>query len=565
MEKAKFGCTEGESELEPTPPEEISLGLSPDTINVLVNQPAAQMCDAIFMEHWGTNAPPGLVGSGMIELNNFYISEATEQQDIGSVYTGIKQPFTDGPLEDCTALSSLPSDHPPEPPKRPPCCPTTTSFEGEYDFYINCAPQKKMLKAASWAYDEKCRKLYAKCDMVCPIQVHTKKEPPKGTILRAMPVYLQPEHARDVVFRCKFHKEEENNGPVSDHLVRCENEGAQYHDNEGRLSVSILLDKPQAGMTYQVIHYRFMCLSSCKGGMNRRPMKLVFTLEHNDEVVGRMSIDVKICTCPGRDLRLAQKAVVQLPDTPSAIAGTSIDDTIPSLRAPKREATSVLNVAYGGPSKTTRRSYENGEDGQVYQLKCSSKETYDRMKFLRDAVEYFYSRDPANAPASSPPPQQNSSPGAGRVLVNRLLAAAESKSLQASQDNGSLHPDPKSSTAGGDLLAVAPADIKLEQGTSHENVEDVPIERWLEDLNIPSSYVAGFHERGFRSTRDLVGLSIKDLQSLGMASSEQQKVMYAVIQLHIHVPHPPDSSDQHVLQASSQGQPRAYSQESNAS
>ncbi len=45
-----------------------------------------------------------------------------------------------------------------------------------------------------------------------------------------------------------------------------------------------------------------MCLGSDVGGINRRPVRVIFTLENESrEVVGRQSVDVRICSCPKRD------------------------------------------------------------------------------------------------------------------------------------------------------------------------------------------------------------------------------------------------------------------------
>ena len=47
---------------------------------------------------------------------------------------------------------------------------------------------------------------------------------------------------------------------------------------------------------------KFMCLGSCIGGINRRPLKVIFTLETDQgKVVGRKVFDVRICSCPRRD------------------------------------------------------------------------------------------------------------------------------------------------------------------------------------------------------------------------------------------------------------------------
>jgi hypothetical protein len=55
-----------------------------------------------------------------------------------------------------------------------------------------------------------------------------------------------------------------------------------------------------------------MCLGSCVGGPNRRPIHIVFTLELDSIVLGRRAIEVRICACPGRDRKQDEK--VSLPD-----------------------------------------------------------------------------------------------------------------------------------------------------------------------------------------------------------------------------------------------------------
>jgi len=49
---------------------------------------------------------------------------------------------------------------------------------------------------------------------------------------------------------------------------------------------------------------KFMCLGSDVGGINRKPLKVIFSLEAlHGVVVGRKVVDVKICSSPKRDMQ----------------------------------------------------------------------------------------------------------------------------------------------------------------------------------------------------------------------------------------------------------------------
>ena len=96
---------------------------------------------------------------------------------------------------------------------------------------------------------------------------------------------------------------------VRDHLVRASHEAATYESDpkSKRLSVVVPFEKPQGGTHYCGHLFEFMCLNSDVGGINRKPVKLIFTLEQAFEdheglsVIGRFVVGLRTCSCPKRD------------------------------------------------------------------------------------------------------------------------------------------------------------------------------------------------------------------------------------------------------------------------
>ena len=94
-----------------------------------------------------------------------------------------------------------------------------------------------------------------------------------------------------------------------------------------RLSVMIPVRQPHFGSTSFSAPIRFMCLGSDTGGINRKPVKLIFTLEHGTgNVIGRQSLEVRICSCPKRDMK--QEEDKANPQKPSQLPVAANGDMI---------------------------------------------------------------------------------------------------------------------------------------------------------------------------------------------------------------------------------------------
>ena len=113
---------------------------------------------------------------------------------------------------------------------------------------------------------------------------------------------------KTTVKRCPKHSHPDNLTNVGfeypQHLIRFHSPDAIYCEDleSGIMSVITPLGKMKEGASLIPLLLKFMCLGSDVGGINRRPLQMIFTLEEeNRNVIGRQTVDVKVCCCPKRD------------------------------------------------------------------------------------------------------------------------------------------------------------------------------------------------------------------------------------------------------------------------
>ena len=244
--------------------------------------------------------------------------------------------------------------------------PSSTSFPGKYGFGISFEKQTKETKSTTWTYSPALHKLFVRMATCCPIRFQTSVAPSAGCVIRATPVYSRPEHVKEVVRRCPNHSSctgDQNEGhPAPTHLVRCQHSQAYYCEDSfsGRLSVTIPYEQAAAGTPWVVNLFQFMCFSSCVGGLNRRPIQVIFTMEEDGQVVGRQAVEVRICACPGRDRKTEEDAVN------------------PHKRPVKRAAPSSINI-------DSKRQCTG--DNDVFTLTVVGKDNYEMLCKIRDSLD----------------------------------------------------------------------------------------------------------------------------------------------------------------------------------
>ncbi|XP_056158171.1 tumor protein p73 isoform X2 [Lampris incognitus] len=264
-----------------------------------------------------------------------------------------------------------------------PAIPSNTDYPGPHTFQVSFQ-QSSTAKSATWTYSPLLKKLYCQIAKTCPIQIKVSSSPPHGSIIRAMPIYKKAEHVTEVVKRCPNHElgrdfNDSQAAPAS-HLIRVEgNNLSQYVDDPvtGRQSVLVPYEAPQVGTEFTTILYNFMCNSSCVGGMNRRPILIIITLETRDgQVLGRRSFEGRICACPGRDRKADEDHYREQQALNESVAKNGNTNKRNFKQTPQNIPSSNINM----------KKRRHGEE-EIYYIPVRGRDNFELLMKIKDSLE----------------------------------------------------------------------------------------------------------------------------------------------------------------------------------
>ncbi|XP_056882161.1 cellular tumor antigen p53 isoform X3 [Takifugu flavidus] len=277
-------------------------------------------------------------------------------------------------------------------------------------------------------YSEILNKLYCQLAKTSLVEVLLIKKPPAGAVLRATAIYKKIEHVADVVRRCPHHQNEDSAAHRS-HLIRMEgSQRAQYFEDPHtkRQSVTVPYEPPQLGSEFTTILLSFMCNSSCMGGMNRRPILTILTLETQEGVVlGRRCFEVRVCACPGRDRKTEEANSTNMQNgtketkkrksvpPPAAAASAKKSKTASSAEEDDKELF-TLQASTGCQHRRALRNLFVINSAELL-LQIRGRKRYEMLKKINDGLELLENKPKCKAAAKPECPV----PPRGKRLLHR--------------------------------------------------------------------------------------------------------------------------------------------------
>ena len=164
-------------------------------------------------------------------------------------------------------------------------CPTsvTDGWQGDCGFNVTVRPASVSGRQLPYVFSNKTAKLYMDMMVAVPFCfTYAVVVGPSALHIRGLPIYNESHHIQTLVRRCPNRRAPEDSSNIAGQLmdvVHAERQRASYHEETERCSVSVPLKAPEPGTEdYQVL-FNFSCMNNCVGGITRRRLLVLFTLE----------------------------------------------------------------------------------------------------------------------------------------------------------------------------------------------------------------------------------------------------------------------------------------------
>ena len=220
------------------------------------------------------------------------------------------------------------------------------TLQGKYSFKLHLDLEESSLRrTSSWAYSDSLDKLYVKFMEPCRIGVSFTRGVPSTSVIRLFVEYRPSDVIQEPIVRCQKHaKNSKDPHLFPDHVIRCDYPNASYHRDGHTHFRSITV--PVSALTKEsdchILEFKYVCYSSCLS--KRGSIHSVFVLQDGEAVLGRCSVETRVCASPSRDLRSEElkKHKRELPE--SAYTGADVFSVSPLGYAHTRHNVRLKNL-----------------------------------------------------------------------------------------------------------------------------------------------------------------------------------------------------------------------------
>lgn len=209
------------------------------------------------------------------------------------------------------------------------------SKAGRYNFQLYFKEETKFpSKSCLHTYSKQLKKLFVQKDHDIPFTFQTSVPLPNHFEIRSYLCFEDVTYKSHTVEKCPNDKKTWEGQKAEDHIIINKREETYYSRCPSGPYVTITpgcrLDTNKCEFSDA---YIFACYTTCRGGINRRRVSILFALYTNDTFCGQAKVEISICSSPGRDRKNKENAEkclkikTESPTTPPLSSTTTTTET----------------------------------------------------------------------------------------------------------------------------------------------------------------------------------------------------------------------------------------------
>eukprot|EP00730_Choanoeca_flexa_P018952 TRINITY_DN9242_c0_g1_i1.p1 TRINITY_DN9242_c0_g1~~TRINITY_DN9242_c0_g1_i1.p1 ORF type:complete len:695 (+),score=167.17 TRINITY_DN9242_c0_g1_i1:63-2087(+) len=188
-------------------------------------------------------------------------------------------------------------------------------FQGPFNFQLHLEDlnSQEPKQSSPWTYSPTLQKLFVQIGVDVLLKFSYSGQMPSGTHVVLRTRFVEPEFRKVNILSCPNHRSgnRSSSNIPSEHLASVSIANTLYGtDTTGHHFARIPFNACTAMEGLVAVPVRLHCFSSCPGSIARRALQILMTLEHSDRILGLDSVEVRVCACPGRDRKAAERRLV---------------------------------------------------------------------------------------------------------------------------------------------------------------------------------------------------------------------------------------------------------------